>query len=67
MVEQPHLGIDCFIKCALTCPQVYMQNVITCTEVMPHSITEYMQRKLCMVCRNQSMESRMDVKVETLL
>lgn len=54
MVEQPHLCIDCFRKCALTCPKAHIQNAITFTEIMPYSIIIYMHREKCMVCKNHS-------------
>ena len=64
MVEQPHLCIDCFRKCALTCPKAYIQNAITCTEIMPYSIIIYVHRKKFMVCKNHS-NSKMHTDSET--
>lgn len=54
MVEQPHLCINSFRKCALTGPKAHIQNAITCTEIMPYSIIIYMHRKKFMVCKNRS-------------
>lgn len=54
MVQQPHLCINSFRKCALTCPKAHIQNAITCTEIMPCSIIIYRHRKKFMVCKNHS-------------
>lgn len=59
MVEQPHLCIDCFRKCALTCPKAHIQNAITCTEIMPYSIMEYVHREKMYGMKNHS-NSKMD-------
>lgn len=63
MVEQPHLCIDCFRKCALICPKAHIQNAITFTEIMPCSIIIYVHKKKCMVCKNHS-NSKMDTNAE---
>lgn len=54
MVEQPHLCINSFRKCALTCPKAHIQNAITCTEIMPYSIIIYRHREKFMVCKKRS-------------
>lgn len=66
MVEQPHLCIDCFRKCALTCPKAHIQNAITCTEIMPYSIIIYVHRKKCMVCKN-NLNCKMDTDADIFL
>lgn len=54
MVEQSYLFINCFRKCALTCPKAHIQNAVTCIEIMPYSILEYMHRKKMYDMKNHS-------------